>query len=56
MKRYDIKPNDIVEWDDNENGEIVLNFRKRLSFKDMKAAGTVKETTDAVELVRELYE
>ena len=22
-KKYNIKPNDIVEWDENENGEIV---------------------------------
>ena len=54
-KKYDIKPNDIVEWDENENGEIVLTFRKRLSLKDLKGAGTVKETTNAVKLERELY-
>ena len=54
-KKYNIKPNDIVEWDENENGEIVLTFRKRLSLKDLKGAGTVKETTNAVKLERELY-
>lgn len=54
-KKYNIKPNDIVEWDENENGEIVLTFRKKLSLKDLKGAGTVKETTNAVQLERELY-
>ena len=54
-KKYDIKPEDIVECDENENGEIVLTFRKKLSLKDLKGAGTLKETTNAVELVNDLY-
>ncbi len=55
-KKYDVKPNDIVEWDENENGEVVLTFRKKLTLKDLKGKGTVKETTNAVDLQRGLYE
>lgn len=54
-KKYDIKPNDIVEWEENENGEVVVSFRKKISFRDMRGAGTLKEKTNAVELEKELY-
>lgn len=33
----------------------MLNFRKKVSFKDMKGSANVKEETNAVELERDLY-
>lgn len=54
-KRFNVKPDDIMLWEENKNGEIVINFRKKLSFKDMKGAGTLKEPTNAVQLEKDLY-
>lgn len=55
-KKYNIKPNDIVEWEENENGTITVSFRAKISFKDMEGAGTLKTPTNAVKLERKLYE
>lgn len=54
-KKFNIKPDDIVEWEENENGEIMVSFRKKISFKDAKGSANVKEKTNAVELERDLY-
>lgn len=54
-KKYNVKPDDIVEWEENDRGEIVVSFRKRLSFRDMIGAGTLKTPTNAVQLEKELY-
>lgn len=54
-KKFNVKPDDIVVWEENEGGEIVVSFRKKLSFKDMKGSANVKEETNAVELERDLY-
>ena len=55
-KKYDVQPDDIVEWEENDRGEIVVSFRKKLSFRDMMGSGNVKTKTNAVELEKELYE
>ena len=49
-KKYDVQPDDIVEWEENDRGEIVVSFRKKLSFRDMMTK------TNAVQLEKELYE
>ena len=28
-KKYDVQPDDIVEWEENDRGEIVVSFRKK---------------------------
>ena len=55
VEKFDIKPNDIAEWDENEDGEIVLSFRKKLSPSDLEAKGHVNEKTNAVDLGNSLY-
>ena len=55
-KKYDVQPDDIVEWEENDRGEIVVSFRKKLSFRDMMGSGTVNTKTNAVQLEKELYE
>ena len=49
-KKYNVQPNDIVEWKENSNGELKVTFRKRISFRDMMGKGTIKTTTNAVDL------
>lgn len=56
IKKYNVEPDDIVNWDENENGELIVSFRKKLSFKDFKGAGTFKQRTNALNLEKELYE
>ena len=29
IKKYNLESEDIVEWEENENGEIVVSFRKK---------------------------
>ncbi len=55
-KKYDVQPGDIVEWEENDCGEIVVSFKKKLSFSDMIGVGTVKTSTNAVQLEKKLYE
>lgn len=55
-KKYNVQPNDIVEWKENEKGELTISFRKIISFKDMIGAGTLKTPTNAVQLEKEQYE
>ena len=55
-RKYNVQPNDIVEWKENDNGEITVSFRKKISFRDMMGKGTLKTPTNAVQLEKELYE
>lgn len=55
-KKYNIECDDIVEWEEKDNGEITVSFRKKLSFKDMEGVGSLKTKTNAVQLEKELYE
>ena len=55
-KNYDIDDNTVVEWAINDNGNPEINFRKKISFKDLVGAFKSDERTNAVELKRSLYE
>lgn len=48
-KKYNIQPDDIVEWYE-EDGEIKVQFRKRVKLEDIIGIVTTKEKTDAVKL------
>ena len=48
-KKYDVQPDDIVEWYE-EDGEIKVQFRKKVKLEDVIGSVTSKEKTDAVEL------
>ena len=55
-KNYDISNDTIVEWAINDKGNPEINFRKKISFKDLGGAFKTEEKTNAVELKRSLYE
>lgn len=55
-KNYDIDDDTVVEWAINDNGNPEINFRKKISFKDLVGAFKSDERTNAVELKRSLYE
>ncbi len=48
-KKYNIQPDDIVEWYE-EDGEIRVQFRKKVKLEDVIGSVTLKEKTDAVKL------
>lgn len=48
-KKYNIQPDDIVEWYE-EDGEIRVQFRKKVKLEDVIGSVTLKEKTDAVQL------
>lgn len=54
-KKHNIKQNDIVEWHEDKNGKIIVNFRKKMSFKDIKGKITLDHETNSVELKKEIY-
>ncbi len=54
-RKHNVECDDVVEWEETDSGEIMVSFRKKLSFKDMEGAGTLKNPTNAVQLERELY-
>lgn len=54
-KKYNVQPEDIVQWDENEKGELVVSFRKKITMLELIGAGKKSKNTNAVELERELY-
>lgn len=34
-KKFNIQPNDIVEWSEDDEGNIIVNFRKKVSINEM---------------------
>ena len=48
-KKYNIQPDDIVEWYE-ENGEIKVHFRKKVKLEDVIGSVTLEEETDALKL------
>jgi len=54
-KEYDLTINDIVEWDKNEKGEIIVSFRKKVTIDEMTGTIKTQEKTESVELVRSIY-
>ena len=49
-KKFNILPDDIVEWIEDENGEIKVNFRKKSSLTDIVGIVTSKKPIDSVKL------
>ncbi|WP_054835933.1 AbrB/MazE/SpoVT family DNA-binding domain-containing protein [Methanobrevibacter arboriphilus] len=49
-KKYNLKPNDIVEWIEDDNGEIKIKFREKSKLRDIIGIIDLETPTDAVEL------
>jgi bifunctional DNA-binding transcriptional regulator/antitoxin component of YhaV-PrlF toxin-antitoxin module len=45
----------IVEWSINKKGKVELEFRKKLTDKDMVGIIELEKKTNALELEKELY-
>ena len=54
-KEYNLTNDDIVEWNKNEKGEIIVTFRKKVTIDEMIGSIKTKEKTNSVELVRSIY-
>ncbi|MBR5503783.1 MAG: hypothetical protein IKV87_05010 [Methanobrevibacter sp.] len=54
-KECNVGPDDIIEWTLDDDGKITLNFRKKITFKEMRGAINLGHKTNAVELEKELY-
>jgi len=54
-KKHNIQKNDIVEWKEEKDGTIKVNFRKKVTIDDIIGIGKTKNTTNAVKLKKELY-
>ena len=35
IEKFNLKTDDIIEWNINENGKTELNFRKKVEFEDV---------------------
>ena len=55
-KKYNVEPEDIVEWQENEEGRLYVTFRNKVRIRDMIAAGKKSKNTNAVKLEKELYQ
>ena len=49
-KRHNLKPGSIVEWIEDDNGEIKINFREKSELRDIIGIINTKKPTDAVKL------
>lgn len=54
-KKYNLTQNDVMEWDENEKGEIIISFRKKVTIDEMIGSLKTEEKTNSVELVRRIY-
>ncbi|MGL4670185.1 MAG: type II toxin-antitoxin system PrlF family antitoxin [Methanobacteriaceae archaeon] len=54
-KKVGIKKNQVIEWNINKNGKVELSFREKISHDDVKGMINLKEKTNAVKLVKDLY-
>lgn len=54
-KKYNVKPEDIVEWQENEDGKLYVTFRKKVTIGEMIRAGKNSKNTNAVKLEEKLY-
>jgi bifunctional DNA-binding transcriptional regulator/antitoxin component of YhaV-PrlF toxin-antitoxin module len=54
-KKHSVKPDDIVEWKEDDEGNIQVSFRKKVKVDDIIGIGKTKERTNAVNLKRSLY-
>ena len=55
LKEYNLTKNDVVKWDKNEKGEIIVSFRKKVTIDEMIGTIKTKEEKNSVELVRSIY-
>ena len=55
-KKYDVKPEDIVEWQEDDDGKLYVTFRKKITISEMIGAGKNSKKTNAVKLEEELYD
>ena len=53
---FDVTQDTIVEWGINDNGEPVVNFRKKVVLEDIIGLVKVDEITDSTKLKKEVYE
>lgn len=53
-KKFDTEKNNIVIWDIKENGELILNFRKKREWEDI--INIVEFEKDSTDLLKEIYE
>ena len=54
-KKYNVKPEDIVEWNE-EDGQLYLTFRKKVTINEMIGAGKKSKNTNAVKLEEKIYQ
>lgn len=55
IKKYNVEPEDIVEWEENEDGKLYVTFRKKVTINEMMGAGKKSKNTNAVKLGGKLY-
>ncbi|MDR1721566.1 MAG: AbrB/MazE/SpoVT family DNA-binding domain-containing protein [Methanobrevibacter sp.] len=53
-KKFNIIPDDIVEWIEDENGEIKVNFRKKSGLTSIVGIVSSKKAIDSVKLQKQL--
>ena len=54
-KEYNLCKDDIVKWEKNSQGEIVVSFRKKVTIDEMMGSIKRKDKTNSVKLVRSIY-
>ena len=52
---FGVNNDTIVEWGIDENGELKVNFRKKVNVEDIIGLIKTDESTNSVELKKELY-
>lgn len=53
-EKFNVVPDDIVEWFEDENGEIKVNFRKKSKLNDIVSIVTSKKPIDSVKLQKRI--
>lgn len=54
-KKYNVEPEDIVEWQEDDEGKLFITFRKKVTISEMIGSGKNSKKTNAVQLEEELY-
>ncbi|MDR2967364.1 MAG: AbrB/MazE/SpoVT family DNA-binding domain-containing protein [Methanobacteriaceae archaeon] len=49
-KKHNLKPGDIIEWIEEDNGEIKIKFREKSKLRDIIGIINTKNPTNAVKL------
>ena len=53
-KRFNVKADDVVEWIEENNGEIKVNFREKSKLNDIVSIATSKKAIDSVKIQKKL--